>query len=420
MANLQADVHGHLQGSFNIPAGVPTGVKRVEFEGSGGSRGQAQYTAYGWRTFLEKQNLTVTTMQWIWVNFDPLAQIVPIAEPRQVTGVDIMFTTIGDRDKPVIVQLRRVELGLPTAEVVAEGVIDMTDVVAIDPLGATRVWTSANFPQPVTLEAAPYAIVLLTDDGDHAVAVADLGGFDQVGGWITSHAFPGGTLLSSVDARTWLPHPARSLAFRLRAAKYAPLSRTVELGSIEVAAATDLLPLILSDRPEGTSIEVEFEDAGGGRYVTGPQGNIALPLSLTGSVAARMTLRGTAKLSPIVVPIVQLVEGRLQSPGDYVSRSFAVGDDARLVGIVEAHLPGTATIKVYYQDGVDGGGLPTWTEMAIDQATPLGEGWVEYQYAADPVTLAATRLKIELAGGPAARATARKLRGVAVPSTSGA
>ena len=49
--------------------------------------------------------------------------------------------------------------------------------------------------------------------------------------------------------------------------------------------------------------------------------------------------------------------------------------------------------------------------------TPLGDGWVEYQYIKDHVTTTNTRIRLVFTGGPAARPMIRNLRGVAVPST---
>lgn len=420
MANLQADAAGHLAGTFQIPPNIPTGVRRVEFEGSGGSKGFSQYTAYGWRTFLTKQNVTTRTFQWIWVNRDPLAQTFVLPESRQVTGVDVKFTAVGNPANRVMAQIRRVELGIPTAEVVADGWIDMHGITLVDPLSAVRTeaqWSKIAFGEPVLLQKdQAYAIVLLTDDADHAVAIADLGGFDQVGGWITQHAFMGGTLLSSVDARSWQEHPKRSLCFRLRGAKYAPATKTITLPNVAVASATDLLPLLLSERPEGTEIEVQLVAPNGDVYPTGPNVNVALPASITGNVTPKVKLTGTSKLSPILAPALQLVAGALQSPGNYVSRAFAAGADSRIVVIVDVYLPGTATIAVSAQTGTAGSD-PTFTAMALDRATPLGDGWVENQYVLSPTSVVETRIKLELAGGPSARAFAKNLRAVVTPVT---
>jgi len=421
MANLRADVNGHLMGSFQIPANIPTGVKRIDFEGSGGSRGFAQYTAYGWRTFIEKQNITIRNFQYIWVNVDPLAQTFVLNETRQVTGVDVKFTAVGNRANRAVAQIRRVELGIPTAEVVAEGALDMHGVTVVDPLSSVRSegqWSKFNFGLPVLLQKdQPYAIVLLTDDANHAVAVADLGGFDQVGGWITSHAFMNGTLLSSVDARSWQEHPARSLCFRLRGARYAATTRTVTLPNVPVTGATDLLPLLLSERPEGTTVELQLVAPNGDTYVTGPNVNVELPAAISGNVTPKIKLSGSTRLSPILSPVLQLVEGQIQGTGDYGSRAFPAGTGSRIVAVVDAFLPGTATLSVYAQTGVNASNAPVWTAMPLTKATPLGDGVVENEYRLSPVNALETRIRLVLTGGAAARARVKGLRAVATPNT---
>ncbi|UYO50338.1 hypothetical protein KQX64_07120 [Rhodopseudomonas palustris] len=417
MANLQADVNGRLSGSFAIPEGVPTGVRRVEYFGSGGSRGFSQYTAYGWRTFLNSERLTVSNLQYIWVNFDPLAQTFTLNEPRQIVGVDVKFTKVGNPKNRSVLQIRRVEMGEPTAEVVAEASVDMHNVAVIDPLSPVRneaQWTPFNFDRPVTIPAAQnHALVLMTDDADHAVAVADLGGFDQAGGWITQHAFMGGTLLSSVDARSWLPHPGRSLCFRMRGAKYTPKAKTVTLPKVPVVNATDLMPLLLSEQPEGTSVEMELVGPDGVVHRTGANSGVELPASITGDVTPRIKLSGTEKLSPLLAPVMQLVAGELKSPGNYVSRAFGAGMDMRIVVIAEVRLPGAATMTVSAQTG-DG---PTWSPVPIRSATPVGDGWVEHEYELSPINALETRVKIEQSGVPAGRPYARKLRVAVTPVT---
>jgi len=55
--------------------------------------------------------------------------------------------------------------------------------------------------------------------------------------------------------------------------------------------------------------------------------------------------------------------------------------------------------------------------MIVEQATSLGDGWLERQYVKDHITTTETRNKFVFTGGPAARAMIGNLRGAAVPST---
>ncbi|WNV10093.1 DUF4815 domain-containing protein [Tardiphaga sp. 709] len=418
---IRADANGTLVSSFAIPAGVPVGVKHVAFEGFGGSKANALYTAYGWTTTVMNERTVITTF---WYESDPVAQTFRLQEPRQVLGVDVKFTKIGDRNKPVRIQIREVELGIPTERVVAEALIDMHTVTAIDPLSvAPRTeadWTFARFERATTLrEDRSYSITILTEDGTHSVAIADLGGFDQINGWVTSNAFTAGTFLDGSDARTWLPKPGRSLTFRLRTAKYSPVTRTVEIGEVNVVACSDLMPLLVSERPENTAIEVEFEAPNGAKYITGPSVNVQLPSAITGAVKVRLRLTGSSVLAPQMLPYIQVVAGAIQAEGDYVSRAFDAGTDSKVRLICDVYLPSTSTFTANIQSAVGGDGLPVWSAPTLEKATPLGDGWEERQYMLDHVNSAITRGKVKITGGPSARSNVRSIRIVAVKSTTG-
>lgn len=442
MANLQANASGILTGSFEIPPGVPAGTKAVRFEGSGGSKAGALYSAQGWRTTVSHESLSVFStvffeppaqQQWggggggdssggdaSGGGADPVAQTFRLAEARQICGVSLKFTHRGDAAKITRVQIREVDPGGPSDVVVAQRMIDMSAVTVVDPLSLVRPpgdWTRVTFSPPVTLlPDRDYAITALTADGLHEVAIADLAGFDQVAGWTTQNAFPGGTFLDGSDGRIWLPKPGRSLTFRLHGATYPVTSKVIEVGTVPVAAATDLLPLLIADIPAGTAVEVEFEAPDGTRYRTGIARTISLPTAITGDVKLRLHLRGTATLSPIVRPFLQFVAGALQPTGRYITRAFAAGPDSRVRAILDVHLPSTSSIAVSAQTG-EAAGLPTSTAMTLERATPLGDSWEERQYVLDNVDRTETRITVDLAGGPAARLRARNVRAVAVPMT---
>ncbi|WP_445215896.1 DUF4815 domain-containing protein [Bradyrhizobium sp. Pa8] len=420
---IRADGNGTLTSAFQIPANVPVGVKHVAFEGVGGSSANALYTAYGWLTTITNERTIVTTY---WYSADPLAQTFRLSEPRQALGVDVKFTKVGDKSKPVRVQIREVELGLPTERVVAESILDMNTVKVIDPLSvAPRVesdWTFAAFERPVTLrEDRSYAITLLTEDTNHSVAIADLGGFDQINGWVTSNAFPLGTFLDGSDSRTWLPKPGRSLGFRLRCAKFTQAVKTIEVGDLPVVNCSDLMPLLAAERPEGTAIEVEFEAPNGAKYVTAPAVNVSLPQAITGTLKVRLRVTGKTSLWPVMLPYVQVVAGAIQADGDYITRAFEAGTDSKVRLILDVYLPGTATFEAKIQTGVNAG-LPVWSAsnaLTLEKATPLGDGWEERQYMLDHVNLSVSRAYVKISGGPAARSNARNIRAVAVKSTTG-
>ena len=399
---LKADSSGRISGIFTIPSGVPVGSKSVTFRGST-SEAQAVYRAEGWKT-IETWGNVETTVSSVAIGVDPLAQIITVQEARMISGVDIKMTAIGNPNNPVIVQLRSAELGLPTREVLAESWLAGDNLV-------TGRWLSFDFGRPVLRrEDQETAIVILTEDAHHAVAVAKVGGYDPGRGWVTGQPYRGGTLLSSADAMTWRSHPEYDLTMRVRAKKFTANSHTIALGAIPAEKVSDLILMALAVQPEGTEIEVTFTLPSGQRHTTIPMGAIRLADYVTGDIGVDLTLRGNTRLSPVLIRDMQAITGTICDSGDYVSRAMSAGIGATAKVVIDTTLTGTGAVKVQAQTGAFDG-VPVWADMPIVNAAPLGDGVVEHQYEL-PVNYAETRIRVAVTGGPAARSEIANLRAV--------
>lgn len=233
-----ANASGLITGTFTIPANVPTGVRTFTCLGNQGSFGSAEFFGEG----EEVETLTTTTINRVVRRrrrparrVDPLAQTFRLEQSRWVTSVDVQFKTIGDEDKPVVLEIREVELGLPNSVSLAEGTLDMSTV-------STTGWTRITLDRPVWLQAdVEYAMVLLSDDAFHAVALAQGGKYDPVAErFVTSQPYTVGTLLKSSNASTWTPFQEADLTFKLNAASFTSTNQIVELGPVSFATATSL------------------------------------------------------------------------------------------------------------------------------------------------------------------------------------
>jgi hypothetical protein len=226
---LVANSSGVISGTFTIPGNVPTGVKPVVCQGNQGTVGQAEFVGEG-------EEITVNRLRRRrGRQIDPLAQTFRLDEGRWITSVDVQFKTIGDATKPVVLEIREVELGLPTSIALAEGTLSMASV-------STTGWTRITFNRPVWLQAdVEYAMVLLSDDALHAVAIAQGGKYDSTAGqFVTSQPYTVGTLLKSSNASTWTPFQEADLTFKLNAATFTSTSQTIDLGPISFATASSL------------------------------------------------------------------------------------------------------------------------------------------------------------------------------------
>jgi hypothetical protein len=411
-----ADGDGEISGSFTIPANVPSGQKSVIAQGQGGSYAEAVFVGEGVINISVLQRVT-TTEHWQTVTQqaqqqrggpggnDPLAQTFAIAEARHIAGVDLKFCGIGDRDNACLVELVNVENGLPTTDVITSKLLPMAAVVAGE-------WTQVRFNLPAFLVAdRQYAIVVKTDDANHALSIAQLGDFDtDAQAYVSAQPYTVGVLLSSSNAITWTPHQDADLTFRLVAAKFNPTTKTVDLGSHDIANVSDLLVRAGVQLPTAsTALRFEIERASGEVIKLDPDQVFEFTEYVTETVEFRAVLTGTEKVSPILFPGVLLILGEIRASGTYVSRAFPMGTAIRLAVIVNSKLPAGSTLKVEVDAADD-----DWTELDLETSTPLDDGWIERQFEIDPFTAIEGRLRLTLTGGPGARPSLYDLRGVSI------
>lgn len=409
---LTADPSGTITGTFTIPANVTAGTKEVSATGAGDSKASGAFTGQGVLEVqtLRRINVTVAPQErdrspFDTGGFDPLAQTFALTEPRHVSGVDVKFTAIGDTAKPVIVELHSVENGLPTQTVLAQAIVDMSTVTA-------GVWTEVRFDVPPYLPSdRQFAVMFKTNDDTHALATARIGDFDaDAQRWVSAQPYAVGVLLSSSNAETWTAHQNEDLAFRIVAAKFSPLTKTVVLGSVSVTNMSDVLMRAGIETPEGgTGIYFEVERAGGEIVRLLPSQPWQLSEFATETVIIRAVLQGTEKASPTLWPNVLFVAGTLSTTGTYVTRAFDLGSAIRMSAFIKTFLPAgsSATIEI---DSAD----DNWTGVSQHAATVLGDGWIEREYRVTPYTADNGRLRITLAGTPAARPRLTDMRAVAI------
>ncbi len=395
-----ASADGLLTGAFQIPQAIPAGAKLVEFLGAGGSFGSATYVGRSQIvTQTRRRILTTVVNRW-----DPLAQTFTLPERRIIGGLELWFTAKGG-SAPVIVQIRETQVGIPTTTVLTEGRLAAADIKTDG--NATRVLLD-----PVALEAnREYAIVVLTDDAHHAVAVAELGKYDPRTGWVTAQPYQIGVLLSSSNGITWTPHQSQDLTFRLLGCRFTQTTRTVSLGQYTVTNLSDVMALAGVERPAaGTDVQFLVTDAQGRTYTMSEDQGLALSEKLSGNLAVSAKLTGTELSSPILYPGTQLVFGTLQAAGDYLSRAIPGAASLNVSVTFDALTPGTSSVAVQAESGTPG----SFTSLALTGGVEVGNGWVERTYKATGLVGVGadrtTRVKLTLVGTPQYRPFVRNLR----------
>ena len=337
MPPLNANSAGVLTGTFTIPAGVPVGTKRVRAVGGQGSFGAARFIGEGTIvTRNQRQLTTIETRFW-----DPLAQTFRLDQSRFVTGIDLRLTARGSTANQVVIEIRETELGLPNAVTLAEGILSGSAITV-------NAWNKITLTRPVFLQAGvEYAMVVLTDDPTHAVALAELGKFDQAANqFVTSQPFTIGTLLKSSNASTWTPVQEADLAFRLYAASFTSTTRTVALGPLRLGTATitrsgSTATSTLNGHGRTTGETLIITGAGQSEYngakvitVTGPN---TFTFSVSGSPATPAT--GTISVSiGKLTDLVALAGVERVSPATDVEFLFTTASGTQIRGADNARI----------------------------------------------------------------------------------
>ncbi len=390
--SINADHSGIARGKFTIPANIPAGVKSVEIIGERGSRGLAQFTGRGEITLEERRRVITVT------RYDPLAQTITLlTEGRHIAAVGLWFEDIGD--KPVTVQIRETATGLPTGAVLAEARITAAQIKG------NGEETVVDFATPLYIEALQeIAVVILTDDNKHSLAIAEVGQYDRrAGRYVTEQGYSVGVLLSSSNASTWTPHNNADLAFRLYAAEFTATEHTTELKTQTAHNASDLYLMADVERP-GVETDVSFTfTADERRYPLQDKQTGRLDVRTDGDMTAKVTLRGSKTRSPVVYPGALLALGDLQETATYISRAVVAGSGQAIVTL-ESNTPSGSALTVEIE--IDG----TWKPCTPQNGEPLGDGWVRNEYKQAISGGDTVRCRITLSGNISARPRARALR----------
>lgn len=401
---LAGDAGGEITGSFTIPANIPAGTKTVRALGQGGTNAQAMFTGQG-TIEVDVMRRTTTIQRWIpqpprpggggsETGFDPQAQNFMLPEVRQLVGVDFHLCELGNLSHNILVHQVTVENGIPTVDVMAEAFVPMAAAV----LG----WKSARYPLPVTTQSdRDHAAVIKTDDPTHSVSIAALGSFDQeTNRWVTAHPYPIGPRLDGVNGRSWTAHQAEALTFRLVAARYPVITKTVQLGTFDLIDCSDLQVRAAVELPSAAcSVVFEIERTNGTIWKLLPFQVLQLNEYITETVQLRAILKGTEKLSPILYAPVELIAGKIATTAVYITEAFKFGAGIRLTTYLKTFLPGGATVDVEY-DEADG----NWQVLPLLETEPLTHPlWVERTHEETGITAVQGRLRITAQGGPDAR-----------------
>lgn len=416
---IQADSNGVVNGTLYIPADtIPAGTKLVEFFGGAApspSYASSSFVARGTITIQESQlvrrrtynvntNITTTTITF----FEPLAQSFAVTETCQLSFVDVWFEgPKGNTDVTLLV--REMINGFPGTRAFAECIKKPSECSIT---GATRF----EF-DPILLEKDRlYCVVLLCNDAIWRARIAKLGDVDgPTQQRIANQPYMIGTLFSSSNNLSWTIHQDSDMKFRLGGPTYSVTSRTVALPDQAITDADYLAIMAAVERPSvqcDVVFRVTLPDNTVGEMYEG--GFVLLPSRQTGTLKIDAIITGTANLTPILYPDIQVLTGKSDATSVYQTRAINIeaspnNYDTKVTSLFDFKAPGSATIKVEIYDGA------VWHELVPDADAwilPLADGWTETVRVLPNLDTAirSAPLRITMTGDAWNRPEVRKLR----------
>ena len=337
-----SDVNGTLFGSFFIknphvnPAPNPrilTGKKTYTLTSSSTneaplpgstliSSGSDTYTANGTFRVTQKVTTITRTITRIRRRRDPLAQTFVVGRDIEapdfngnsdddngvfLTEVDLFFASKPAGQEPLTVDIRTVELGIPTLNGIGQPKTLLPSDITTSKDGQTA--TRVTFDQPIYLPPGQeYAIVLLapnTDQyevwtgkmGEKTIETANLPNSEAL---VYSKQFALGSLFKSQNGSTWTPAQESDLKFKLYKAKFTANTGIVHFGNPPLDSSNGYIPTLqenaLTALPKNVTLGITTiisSDALVGILTTGRRiagaGNSSATIVSTGSSASSVT-----------------------------------------------------------------------------------------------------------------------------------
>ena len=155
---------------------------------------------------------------------DPLAQSFTISQPTGVftTKFDFYFKTKpSSESNPVWIQLRTMENGIPTGEIIPGSTVFKypSEITVSNDASAV---TTFEFDEPIYLPPyKEYAVVMLANTTDYLVYISRVGDFvlGTTDKKVTRQPFLG-SLFKSQNSRTWTPSQWEDLTFKMYVAQF--------------------------------------------------------------------------------------------------------------------------------------------------------------------------------------------------------
>lgn len=410
---VRSNDKGRFDAKFTIPEGIPCGTVDVEVNNIN-NEGGTRFSAQGRRQIVQDTVFrTVTTTQvrthttvvtdytTITTIHDPLAESFFVEEDCVLTQLGLFFSEKDDA-KNLIIEIRDLNNGYPSSNILHQQVVDCDDVV-VDENGQKE--TVITLSQPIYLEGnSSYCFVIVSDSNRYKMWTGKLGGVDEHSfegvRQLVSQPYTEGVMFSSSNAQTWTAHQEQDLKFRLYRAKFS------EVGTILYPDATmeDATALVLAAQT------ADYENQGVNWYyqLIGEDENekrVWLPIEtfnymdldrISRKIALKCELH-TKKdtLSPFLnVESVNLIYYNNDNKGAYISRQVVMEQEFNTLQLsVEGYTPDTTEFKVWWTNQDDNTG---WTELTEPTVAPVDQYFSRYTFTKDSLPAGTRKCRVKI------------------------
>jgi hypothetical protein len=274
--------------------------------------------------------------------------------------------------------------------VLAEATL-LPGAVSVSPTAASA--TRVLFPEPALVRSdREHALVVSTLSNAYYLHYARLGHQDLVSGnWVLTNPVTG-VMFSSANAHTWSAYQEQDLKFILHRANFGTADKTFTLatdlavdGSVITIMATEVIPV-------GCSVLWEIRADADTGWTPVPANELVDLGRVIAEIDVRVTLKGTATLSPVLSSAIGLAVAKWDAAGVYISRNVDLAAYTALRVYLDASLPAGAGVAPSYS--IDEG--EHWVTCGAATASrTVSPGWVEYEYQVTNLS-SPTDLKLRL------------------------
>lgn len=286
-----------------------------------------------------------------------------VAQPMQVTSLDLSFAKVGDGGDVHVLIAETSPAGTPLFDaVLARGTLTHADMV----VG----WNNIELPITLLESGKRYAFVTVTT-GAHAVHVSG------------ANKYTGGSQFLTTDGAFAQGSTETDICFRLKAARFRSPRTVVPMHALTLQdGMTEIDFLFAGWTPAGCQLAFEIRPAGTPTWTELQDGNPAEnPLvGLPASVELRMVMMGTVDLQPMIQLDSKAVSrvSRNRNTLVGVSKEFEFGISTTAI-VTQFTMDGFDTERHTFEPAIMVGAtkvLPTTTQVTVDPNEPLRRTFV--------------------------------------------